>query len=111
MWEVVIEFFTDNGGHAEQSIAIPINGFVRALIIDLPVTTATGTTSTTTIDDSNGRQFHTSTALAEGTTGATATSQSLSDFPVEDSMTVSLDVSADPTGSGVTNTVTIGGFV
>ena len=105
VWEAVFTFFTDNGGHAEQAVAFPLNGIVRNLVVVLPVTTATGTTSTVTIDDNSDAEIFNSGALAENATHVFTLDHALSG-----TVDISLDMSADPTGSGVSNVVTIRGI-
>lgn len=104
VWEIVHEFFTDAGAHVEGTIALPLNGIIRNVLVTLPVTTATGTTSTVTIDDNSDTEVFNTGALAEG-----ANHNFVLDLALSGTIDISLDMSADPTGSGVTNVVTLRG--
>ncbi len=105
VWEAVFTFITDAGGHAEQSVAFPVNGIVRDLVVVLPATDATGTTSTITIDDNSDAEVFNSGALAEGETHVFSLDHALSG-----TIDVSLDMSADPTVAAVSNIVTLRGI-
>ena len=105
VWEIVIELFTDNGAHAEGTFALPFNGIIRNILVTLPATTATGTTSTVTIDDNSNFEVFNSGALAENASHGFPI-----DLPLSGTIDISLDMNADPTGSGVTNVVTLRGI-
>lgn len=105
VWEIVISFFTDTGAHVEGTTAIPLNGIIQKVVMALPATTATGSTSTFTIDDNENDEIFNSGAQAENATYTFNLNE-----PVSGTLDFSLDVSKDPTGSGVTNVVTIRGI-
>ncbi len=105
VWEAVFTFITDAGGHAEQSVAFPLNGTARNMVVVLPVTNATGTTSTVTIDDNSDAEIFNSGALAENGTHVFNLDHALSG-----TVDISLDMSADPTVASVSNVVTIRGI-
>jgi hypothetical protein len=106
VWEVVITLFTDNGGHAEGIIAIPLNGIVRSMVVSAPATTSTGTSSTVTIDDNSNAEVFNTGALAESATPYVFAI----DLPLSGTIDLSLDMDGDPGAGGVSNVVTLRGI-
>jgi hypothetical protein len=105
VWESVFTLFTDNGAHVEGTVATPLNGVIRSIVVVLPASTSTGTTSTVTIDDNSNAEVFNSGALAEGDTYVFAV-----DLPLSGIVDISLDMDGDPGASGVSNIVTLRGI-
>ena len=105
VWEHLItaSYDTDDTGVATQ--AININGILLKVVISVPVTTATGTTSQVLIKDNNDVTIFDSGELAESATPYT--------FNLFEALSGSIDVSYEPSGaagSAETPTITLRGI-
>lgn len=104
-WSKKITFFTDNGAHAEQSVALPFNGILKEIEIILPTTTDTSSSSTVTIDTPLGTEIYNSDSLAEN-----SKTPHQVDILMVGTYTISLDMDKDPTTNGVSNVVVLRGL-
>ncbi len=105
VWKKKITLFTDNGAHAEVTLADNVNGILQQIILVFPATTATGLTATLTIDNDDSVEIFASGAKAENATYIFNVNIHLTG-----AYTTSFDLSADPTGTGHTASVYLRGI-
>ncbi|KKN77698.1 hypothetical protein LCGC14_0358240 [marine sediment metagenome] len=105
VWEHLITASYDTDDTSVATQAININGILLKVVISVPVTTATGTTSQVLIKDNNDVTIFDSGELAESATPYT--------FNLFEALSGSIDVSYEPSGaagSAETPTITLRGI-
>ena len=96
VWEYEVTFVIEaDGGHAEISHTLPVNGMLREMVIE--VGAAGGITGTVNVDfdDSNGVEFDTNATLAEGS--ETIVTPNSGNGKAINGLIIRLDASDDPT--------------
>ena len=104
VWEIPIIWTYDADDAGAEVQTVNINGLLRKIMITLPATTTTGTTSQILIKDSQGDTIFDSGELDENDSYTFNV-----DEPLAGAITVSLEPSTFPGANGVTPTVTLRG--
>ncbi len=105
VWKQVTTFIVEaGGGHAEISKTIQINGILLDATIEVGSAAGISGTANVDFDDSSGVEFSANATLAEGSETVLAFFKAVTDFAIR------VDVSAAPTSSTWTITVTTRGI-
>ena len=87
VWEIVLTGSFDDDDVSAATTTFPLNGMLRKIVVELPATTTTGTTSQVLIKDNGSNTIFDSTEKAEGSTYT---------FDVEEPLSGNITVSIEP---------------
>ena len=105
VWEIVITSTFDDDDSTLITVAVPLNGILRNVVVAIPATTTTSTTSQILIKDNGDNTVFDTGEIAED-----ATHSFVVDIPLSGTVDVSIEPSAAAGSGGNTTVITLRGI-